>query len=143
MSTKPNKTFLKEDKYYCIISQFATHPDYRNQRIGTKLWNHVEDMAYKDRLDAIYLDTAEPATQLVDWYLRLGCNKIGYLSHSNTNYYSVVFRKTVIGKKYNRLYLSARYFLSKTLCILQYRNDGKMRVWRKAISQIKRCFGKQ
>ena len=103
----------------------------------------MENIASKNNLDAIYLDTAEPAKQVIDWYLRLGCKKIGYLSRPNTNYYSVVLRKTINGKKYNQFYLRSRYVVIKMLCIFQYRYDGKMRRWRKAISKVRRCLKKQ
>lgn len=139
---KPNKTVLKKDKSYCIISQFATHPNLRNQGIGTKLWEHVKNIASNDELDAIYLDTAEPTKKLIDWYLHLGCEKVGYISHPHTNYFSVVLRKRINGKRYNRMYLKARYLASKMLCVLQYRSNGKIRIWRRAISKIKRCIKK-
>ncbi|MDD4036733.1 MAG: GNAT family N-acetyltransferase [Bacilli bacterium] len=132
------KYSLKYDKNFYIISQFAVKPYYKHRGIGKKLIEYVEDLAQKNNCDAIYGDTASSAKQLLSWYDHLDYLKIGFLSHPNTNYYSVVFRKTINGKSMNNFFRLCRYNIKKLFCIISYRKDGEIRLLSKIIKKLQK-----
>lgn len=79
------------------LGQFAVEPTLQANGLGRRLMSLVEERALATGAREIALDTAEPATHLVDWYTRLGYRFIEYAQWSHTNYRSVVLSKTLPG----------------------------------------------
>ena len=75
--------------------QFAVEPGLQAKGLGRRLLDHVEERAIALGVRELALDTAEPATHLVEWYTRLGYRFIEHAQWSHTNYRSVVLSKTL------------------------------------------------
>ena len=80
------------------ISQMGVEPDLQRKGIGAKLMRYVEDVAARDGASKLALDTAEPATHLIEWYERLGYRFIEYIDWDITNYRSVIMSKAVLSR---------------------------------------------
>ena len=76
-----------------VIGQMGVEPRLQRQGIATKLMLAAEDCARVDGAAELALDTAEPATHLIQWYTRLGYRFIEYMQWDVTNYRSVVMSK--------------------------------------------------
>lgn len=77
------------------ISQFAVEPASQAKGLGRRLMSVVEERAMATGAREIALDTAEPATHLVSWYMRLGYRFIEHAQWTHTNYRSVILSKTL------------------------------------------------
>jgi GNAT superfamily N-acetyltransferase len=76
--------------------QFAVEPDLRGTGIGRALLDHVEARAKELGATEIALDTAKPATDLIEMYEHLGYRVIGDIDwRPHTNYLSVTLSKTL------------------------------------------------
>ena len=75
------------------IGQLGVEPELRTKGIGRALIEYAEAYARATGVKEMTLDTAEPATHLIDWYTRLGYRFIEYAQWSVTNYRSVVMAK--------------------------------------------------
>lgn len=75
--------------------QFAVEPGLQAKGLGRRLLAHAEERAIASGVRELALDTAEPATHLVEWYTRLGYRFIEHAQWSHTNYRSVVLSKTL------------------------------------------------
>ncbi len=75
------------------MGQLGVDPDLRGQGIGTRLIAAAESHARAYNATELALDTAEPATHLIEWYKRLGYRFIEYADWDVTNYRSVVMSK--------------------------------------------------
>lgn len=75
------------------LGQFAVDPKIQAQGIGLRLMREVERLATTSGAQELALDTAEPATHLVEWYTRLGYRFIEHAQWSHTNYRSVILSK--------------------------------------------------
>lgn len=137
ISDRKTNRIWYHDKKYCLFSQFATYPKYKKLGIGKKMLKYMEKIAFNENVDAIYCDTAASSYWLIKWYQRMGYTKIGYISHSSTNYYSVILRKPIHGKNINMLCVKIRFYISKIMCILQYKKDGSVRSWRLMVNKIR------
>ena len=111
---------------YATLSQLGVLPKHRNQGIARQLIDEFEAICRRLDLSSYYADTAESAGDLIGWYEKLGWQKIGYCSHPETNYYSVVMRKSVVDAGYSPLYVKIRFGLSKMLCKRLKRADGRL-----------------
>ncbi|MCR9071196.1 MAG: GNAT family N-acetyltransferase [Alphaproteobacteria bacterium] len=78
-----------------ILSQFAVDPSLQARGIGRRMIAALEDRARAVGASEIALDTAEPATHLVDWYTRLGFRFIEYVQWGHTNYRTVILSKSL------------------------------------------------
>lgn len=78
------------------FGQFAVDPEIQANGLGRRMTDFVERCALETRPREIALDTAEPATHLVEWYSRLGYRHVGYAQWSQTNYRSVLMSKTLL-----------------------------------------------
>lgn len=83
------------DPAQLVLNQVAIHPDVQGQGIGRRLVEHLEARARELGYRSIALDTAEPATHLVDWYRRLGYEPLGYHQWHEKRYRSIVLRKVL------------------------------------------------
>ncbi|MCX8997043.1 GNAT family N-acetyltransferase [Rhizobiaceae bacterium BDR2-2] len=75
------------------LGQFAVDPGLQAQGLGRRLLDFVEGRARQTGAREIALDTAEPATHLVQWYGRCGYRLIEHVRWSHTNYRSVIMSK--------------------------------------------------
>lgn len=75
------------------ISQFAVHPKYKKQGLGSILMDHCEDLARQEKFEAIQLDTAKPAEHLVRWYQKRGYKIVGEDHYEGKTYESWIFEK--------------------------------------------------
>ncbi|MEO9901587.1 MULTISPECIES: GNAT family N-acetyltransferase [Alphaproteobacteria] len=78
------------------IGQFAVEPTLQANGLGRRLMTVAEKQAAASGAVEIALDTAEPATHLVDWYTRLGYRFIEHTQWEHTNYRSVIMSKPVV-----------------------------------------------
>ena len=79
------------------FGQFAVEPGLQSRGLGRRLVEHAEGRAAASGARELALDTAEPATHLVDWYTRLGYRFIEYAQWQHTNYRSVILSKPLGG----------------------------------------------
>ncbi|WP_246665056.1 GNAT family N-acetyltransferase [Neorhizobium sp. P12A] len=61
--------------------------------MGRQLLRKADELAIASGAAELALDTAEPATHLVEWYTRLGYRFIEHAQWSHTNYRSVILSK--------------------------------------------------
>ncbi len=80
------------------FGQFAVRPALQRHGLGSRLLDWVEERASVLGGKELALDTAEPATQLVEWYQRLGFRFIQHHQWEETNYRSVVLSKSLNSK---------------------------------------------
>ncbi len=78
-----------------VFGQFGVEPELRGRGIGSMMLKRVEDRAREMGAAELALDTAEPATHLIEWYTRRGYRFIEYVQWSVTNYRSVIMSKTL------------------------------------------------
>jgi len=76
-------------------AQFGVDPSFQKQGIGTRLAEAVEAEAHAARAKEIALDTAEPATHLIQWYARRGYRFIEYAQWRGKRYRSVILSKSL------------------------------------------------
>lgn len=77
------------------FGQFAVDPAIQANGLGRRLVGMVEQLAFENGAGEIALDTAEPATHLVEWYTRLGYRHVGHTNWQQTNYRSVLLSKSL------------------------------------------------
>lgn len=77
------------------LAQFAVDPAMQAHGLGLRLIQATEELARDSGAREIALDTAEPATHLVDWYGRLGYRFVEHTQWSHTNYRSVIMSKAL------------------------------------------------
>ncbi len=82
-----------ERDHVAHFGQLGVDPNLRGQGIGARLVAAAEDQARAYDATDLALDTAEPATHLIDWYERLGYRFIEHADWDCTNYRSVVMSK--------------------------------------------------
>lgn len=75
------------------LSQFGVEPSRQGGGIGARLMAAVENLARASGAREIALDTAEPATHLVEWYARCGYRFIEYAQWRGKRYRSVIMSK--------------------------------------------------
>lgn len=80
-------------KNTAYVGQFAVLPEFKRQGLGTRLMNHCEDLARQENLDGLQLDTAQPATHLVQLYLKRGYRIVGEMQWEGKTYKSYIFEK--------------------------------------------------
>jgi GNAT superfamily N-acetyltransferase len=75
------------------FGQFAVEPALQGSGVGSMLLLVVEAFAVFDGFARLALDTAEGATQLIDYYERRGYLRAGHVQWSSTNYRSLLLAK--------------------------------------------------
>jgi predicted N-acetyltransferase YhbS len=76
------------------FGQFAVSPDYKGCGIGKSLHDHASSCAAANGARVMALDTAAPATKLIDMYRAWGyevCGQCDWRPH--TNYLSTLMRR--------------------------------------------------
>lgn len=75
------------------ISQFAVTPQLKKNRIGSFLMSYCEQQAQASGFEGVQLDTAIPASHLVNWYQKLGYAVVGEIQWDGKTYKSYIFEK--------------------------------------------------
>ncbi len=75
------------------LQQFAVDTAFQRQGIGRLLVAAGERWAQERGFGSVALDTAEPATELIAMYRRLGYSAVGFMQWPGKTYRSVVMRK--------------------------------------------------
>lgn len=75
------------------LNQFAVHPAYQGAGLGRRMVEHLCQRAAELGYRAVTIDTAIPATHLVEWYARLGFQPIGEVQWEGKTYRSVVMSR--------------------------------------------------
>lgn len=76
-----------------VFGQYGVEPAQRGKRIGSRLLEHVEQVARADGATELALDTAEDAQALIAMYTKMGFQIVGYDNWIVTNYRSVIMSK--------------------------------------------------
>jgi GNAT superfamily N-acetyltransferase len=91
--TKPNASVpLYREKDIMIIGQFGVAPDQRGKGIGRLLHSYAVRYALECRASRLALDTAAPATDLIEMYSYWGYQVVTKHKWKVTNYESVVMQ---------------------------------------------------
>ena len=77
------------------FGQFAVDPNLQAKGLGRRMVSVVEARARERGVGELALDTAEPATHLIEWYARLGYRHVEFADWKHTNYRSVIMSKTL------------------------------------------------
>lgn len=133
------KRWYQDEEYYYLHS-LTVHPDYKRKGIGLKIRNYIRDEAIKNGVGSLISDTSVDAKWLISWYDRLGHKKVGYVSHSGTNYYSVVMRTPISGEKYSDSYRKFRLLLSFFFCRVILKQNGEWRLLGKIAERVYRTL---
>lgn len=94
--TRPEHTNIPRGKPIPLagkLNQMGVEPALQGMGIGKRLFVHAEEYARAEGVSALVLDTAEPATHLIEWYERMGYQFVEYVQWDITNYRSVVLMK--------------------------------------------------
>ncbi len=75
------------------VHQFGVEPALQGRGIGGALLEACEVWAKEQGFRELAMDTAEPASHLVDMYTRLGYRRVGFVQWSGKVYRSVVLSK--------------------------------------------------
>jgi GNAT superfamily N-acetyltransferase len=79
----------------CSVKQFAVEPEFQGRGIGRRLLDVCERRAQETGAAELALDTAEPATHLIELYQHLGFRFIEHVQWPEANYRSVIMSKRV------------------------------------------------
>ena len=93
--TKAKGTEWTNQPFVASFGQFAVEPEFQQHGIGGKLITLVEERAKQDGAKEISLDTAEGATDLINYYSKKGYRFVGYTQWEITNYRSVLLSKNL------------------------------------------------
>jgi len=74
-----SKKFWSSDTLF--LHEFAVDRKYRSRGIGKHLLDKVKDVAKKNRIRRIFLDTAKINRRGIKFYLRNGFKKAGYVNN--------------------------------------------------------------
>jgi predicted N-acetyltransferase YhbS len=77
------------------FGQFAVEPALQRRGIGSRLMGLVEEQARAAGAREMALDTAEPATHLIDYYRRRGYRLIEYAQWRGKRYRSAIMSKSL------------------------------------------------
>jgi GNAT superfamily N-acetyltransferase len=78
------------------FGQFGVEPDMQGHGIGSALLDHVEKRALEVGASEIALDTAAPATHLIELYSRRGYRIVENVKWEEVNYSSVIMSKRLL-----------------------------------------------
>jgi GNAT superfamily N-acetyltransferase len=128
----------EKGKKYAYGSQLAVHPSYKRYGIGSILDKKRIELC--NQVYVLYIDTSEKAKTLINWRIKAGWQKIGFLSHKGTNYYSIKFRLPINGRKYSKFESWIRFYVSVVICKILKKENGEWTVLGKIARNIKKCL---
>jgi GNAT superfamily N-acetyltransferase len=76
-------------------NQFAVAPEFQSKRLGSELLLCAEIWARENGFSHLAVDTAEPATHLIEFYNRRGYRHVDWVQWSGKKYRSVVLSKAL------------------------------------------------
>jgi GNAT superfamily N-acetyltransferase len=76
------------------FGQFAVDPSFQKHGIGARLIELVEELAKEENVKELTIDTADGATDLINYYSKKGYRFVGHIKWDLTNY-----RSTMLSKK--------------------------------------------
>jgi GNAT superfamily N-acetyltransferase len=76
-------------------NQFAVAPEYQRNGFGSGLLLCAEIWARENGFSHLAVDTAEPATHLIEFYNRRGYHHVDWVQWTGKNYRSVVLSKAL------------------------------------------------
>ncbi len=79
--------------FVASYGQFAVASEFQKQGVGNALIQFVEKLALQDGAMEISIDTAENATELVNYYKKKGYRFVDHAQWETANYRSVVLSK--------------------------------------------------
>ncbi|MCW3102746.1 MAG: N-acetyltransferase [Bacteroidetes bacterium] len=82
-----------DQPFVASFGQFAVDPEYQEMGLGSKLIDTAEKCAVRDGAEEIAIDTAEGATNLIEYYNKRGYRFVTYTQWEVTNYRSVILAK--------------------------------------------------
>jgi ubiquinone/menaquinone biosynthesis C-methylase UbiE len=89
-----SKAFLYRDPSTWSLGQLAVHPDFKGRGVARRLHDVAVELARSHGAQAIALDTAEPAKELIELYQRWGYQIVGSVDwRPHTNYESVLMTR--------------------------------------------------
>jgi GNAT superfamily N-acetyltransferase len=77
-------------KEVSTIGQFGLHPSIQKRRIGSRIMDSIENLARRNGVRIIALDTSEKATDLIDLYRKRGYQEVRRVHWDGTNYKSII-----------------------------------------------------
>lgn len=77
------------------LEQFAIAPKLKGLGLGSIIMDFCEQLANDEKYEAIQLNTAQPATHLVEWYKRRGYKIVAETHIEGKTYDSYIFEKTL------------------------------------------------
>jgi GNAT superfamily N-acetyltransferase len=77
------------------FGQFAVLPEMQKLGIGGMLVELIESVALSDKKEEIACDTAEGATNLIEYYTRRGYQAVGYQQWGHACYRSIMLSKSL------------------------------------------------
>ncbi|MBI5868002.1 MAG: GNAT family N-acetyltransferase [candidate division Zixibacteria bacterium] len=80
------------------VHQFAVAPELQGAGIGSALLSAAEAWARESGFAELLLDTAQPVTELIEYYKRHGYNQVTTVQWPGKTYRSVVMGKAVSGQ---------------------------------------------
>lgn len=75
--------------------QLAVLPTHQSRGLGRQLVGLAERRIREQGISNLAIDTSSEATDLIDWYRRLGYREVGRWRWEVTNYESIVLAKTL------------------------------------------------
>jgi GNAT superfamily N-acetyltransferase len=92
-TARMNPCVCEEFTRMASIHQFAVDPPFQGSGVGKALLAHCEQLAQNAGEAQLALDTAEPATHLVQTYTRWGYQRIGLVQWPGKRYRSLIMAK--------------------------------------------------
>jgi GNAT superfamily N-acetyltransferase len=86
-----------DQDFVASYGQFAVEREYQGKGIGGVLIEKVEELARKENVEELAVDTSEGAHHLIDFYVKRGYRNVGYTQWKETNYRSVLMSKKLKG----------------------------------------------
>lgn len=83
-------------KRTAYLEQLAVEPSMKRSGLGSILMDHCENLAKETGYETVQIDTAVPATHLVNWYLQRGYKIIAETRWDNKTYNSYIFEKNLL-----------------------------------------------
>jgi predicted N-acetyltransferase YhbS len=91
-----DRDYLNRNKKCGYVGQFGIHPNYKRKGLGHLLMDYVESLAVQEGYESLQLDTAKPATHLVNWYLKREYQIIASTKWEGKTYESWIFERSLI-----------------------------------------------
>jgi ribosomal protein S18 acetylase RimI-like enzyme len=91
---------LREENHFTqrrtlYVGKFAVRNELKKLGLGSKMIDFARELAVQENFEGLQLDTAKPATHLVQWYQKLGFAIVGAIQFQDKVYESWVFEKPI------------------------------------------------